>query len=191
MLLAAMGREIKPRPDMSRGWRMLSLQEASTCLEEGLLPQPSVEDLASMLHKCRNERARGFALQLHAYMLKHGLEAYPSLGNYLVSAYVDVGCLHDAELVFDGLMHFNDSLWNSLIIAYAQSGRLRHALSLYHKMRKMDSVYPHAHTYIHLLKACSKLNDLESGMHIHADIARTGVLDRDIFVGCTLVDMYA
>lgn len=42
-----------------------------------------------------------------------------------------------------------------------------------------------------LLKSCAKQKDLRAGGIIHAEIARRGLLEKDIFAGSSLVSMYA
>ena len=74
----------------------------------------------------------------------------------------------------------------------SKQGNLIKALKLYKKMGLISSTfYPSGHAYIALLKACIALNDIESGKKLHADISSTRLLERDTFVGSSLVDMYA
>eukprot|EP00250_Pteridium_aquilinum_P000713 c10859_g2_i1 orf=1-276(-) len=84
----------------------------------------------------------------------------------------------------------SQSSWNSLITSCIKSGMLHHALSLYQQLPKDNSVYLSGHTYVTLLKACSKLKDLEGGLMLHADVAGTGLIENDLFIGNTLIDMY-
>eukprot|EP00250_Pteridium_aquilinum_P017995 c23889_g2_i1 orf=481-1056(+) len=44
---------------------------------------------------------------------------------------------------------------------------------------------------VSLLKDCAKKKDLHRGSRIHADIVTRRLLEKDIFVGSTLVNMYA
>ena len=48
-----------------------------------------------------------------------------------------------------------------------------------------------AFTFMSLLKACTKLNDLQSGMQIHSEILENNMITSDGFVGNALIDMYA
>ncbi|KAI5058733.1 hypothetical protein GOP47_0026903 [Adiantum capillus-veneris] len=164
-----------------------------SCHDQELLAQASVEDLVCMLRKCKTERAPSLARWLHAHILKRGLlDTCASIGNYLVLVYVELGLIHDAQLVFAQFRHLmNASSCSFLISAHARSGNPKLALSLHHNRNKTDSAYPYSRTYVDLLKACSKLKDQESGANIHIDLLRQGVLNKDIFVGSALVDMYA
>eukprot|EP00250_Pteridium_aquilinum_P018259 c2400_g1_i1 orf=2-256(-) len=44
-------------------------------------------------------------------------------------------------------------------------------------------------TFIASLKACAKQKDLQTGSRIHTDIIRCGLLEKNIFVGNTLISM--
>eukprot|EP00250_Pteridium_aquilinum_P033305 c5425_g1_i1 orf=1-645(-) len=175
----------------SSAWSIPSIQKLLPLLEQGALLQPPLQDLACILQTCRKHRDRPLAIRLHAYMQKIGLEASTSLGNYLVPMLVDVGCIRDAQQVFDRLLHINEWSWDSLISGYVNHGKPHHALLLYQKMPKDGSLQPLRPTFVSLLRACVKLKDLEAGLELHTDVAKRGLLKRDLFVGSTLVDLYA
>ncbi|KAI5073958.1 hypothetical protein GOP47_0011971 [Adiantum capillus-veneris] len=80
---------------------------------------------------------------------------------------------------------------NSLLREYLGCGRLQDALILYFQTRMDVACSLDVHTYVSLLNACSKLKDSERGKEIHKDVARTGLLDRDIYIGSALLNMYA
>eukprot|EP00250_Pteridium_aquilinum_P023922 c27949_g1_i1 orf=57-359(+) len=93
--------------------------------------------------------------------------------------------------VLDKLAHYDKGTWNSLITSYVKQGELRLALSFYQKTQKDDSFNAFSSTFVALLKACVKLKDLEQGLCIHAEVVRKGLFECDVFVGSSLVDMYA
>lgn len=130
------------------------------------------------------------ALRLHAFMHKIGLESHASLGNDLVLMLVDINFIHLAQHVFDLLLRPNKISWNSLITGCLRHENLQHSFVLHQRMEE-SSLLTCPHTYIALLKACGKLKDLGRGCQIHAEIASKGELDRDLYVGSCLVDMYA
>eukprot|EP00250_Pteridium_aquilinum_P030540 c41546_g1_i1 orf=2-454(-) len=151
------------------------------------MQSPSLRALECILHNCRKEKIVAHALCLRSYIRMHGLLANDYLGNLLVSMLVEAGCVHYAHVVFDGLAHVNECAWNALVIGYAKMGESQHACILYHKMQ-VFSVPPSGYAFVALLKACSRLKDMEKGYQMHSDIAERG-LERDLFVGSTLVDM--
>eukprot|EP00250_Pteridium_aquilinum_P021523 c25151_g8_i1 orf=2-613(-) len=172
-------------------WRMLSLEEAVHSLEEDRLPQPSVEDFACILQRCGKERDHTLAHRLHAYMRRTGLESHPLLGNFLIPMLAGVGSMHSAQHVFNRLIQRNEWSWNSLIAGYVNCGKSERAISLYHQMQREDTARPSGHTFVAILKACTKLKDLDKGAKIHAEAARTGFLEGNLLVGNVLIDMYS
>eukprot|EP00250_Pteridium_aquilinum_P024722 c29511_g1_i1 orf=200-586(+) len=80
---------------------------------------------------------------------------------------------------------------NSLISAYIKVGDGRRALNAYHRMHAVDALQLSAYTYVALLKASTKLKDIEIGCTLHARIAQSGLLESNLFVGTALVVMYA
>eukprot|EP00250_Pteridium_aquilinum_P015630 c22679_g18_i1 orf=1-591(-) len=172
-------------------WRLLTLDEAISSLENKLFPQPSFDDLVYILLKCRQERDRAHASRLHAYVRSSGLENHRALGNYLIPMLVDVGNMHDAQQVFDILVNRNEWSWEALITGYIKCGNVHHALFLYERMEKDESMCLSGRILALLLKACTNSKDLQRGLKVHGEIARTCLLERDAFVGSILVDMYA
>ena len=67
------------------------------------------------------------------------------------------------------------------------------AFALYHtSLQSSDSsVLPHSHTFVTSLKACAKLRDYGRGTQIHAEVARMGLVEEDLFVGSALINLYA
>ncbi|KAI5067673.1 hypothetical protein GOP47_0018201 [Adiantum capillus-veneris] len=170
----------------------------STCLEDPLrlseepvLDSLSVADMAHLLQKCGQQRDRMLALRLHCHMRKNGLDIHRLLGNYLIPTLVDVGKLNDAREIFDRFANPNEWSWNSLINGYIRCGKPQDALQLYQKMRKCAHAHRDGHTFVAALKACAKLKNLEQGELIHEEIAKLGLLHKNIFVANTVIDMYA
>eukprot|EP00250_Pteridium_aquilinum_P031943 c44638_g1_i1 orf=224-709(+) len=152
----------------------------------GCTSHPSLEELACILQKCRKEKD---ALRFHAYLRKCGLEAHLLLGNYLVSLLVEVGKISSAEQVFSKLVYRSNLSWNNLITGYVKCKNPLRALTTYQNMQKDSSAQPNGYAYVALLTACTSLKDMENGLGIHAEVARKGLLEKDIFVGSVLVDM--
>ena len=60
-------------------------------------------------------------------------------------------------------------------------------------MRNVDvsSSHPNEHTFVALLKACIKLRDMRTSLHVHVECDSRGFLYNDISLATTLVDTYA
>ena len=152
----------------------------------------SIEDVINILIMCRNEKDLWKSLRLHTYICTNGLEAHPSVGRYLISLFVELDKIWYAHQAFQRLLYVDESSWNALIYGFINHGNPIQAFSLYQKMKDNYLVHcPCGYTFVALLKACISLQDIEKGSQIHADIARIGLFEEDIFIGTTLVDMYA
>ncbi|KAL6500734.1 hypothetical protein OROHE_025531 [Orobanche hederae] len=97
-----------------------------------------------------------------------------------------------AHRVFDSIpstqRKYKTILWNQMIRAYAWDGPFDRAVDLYNEM--VDSgIKPTKYTYPFVLKACSGLHDVETGVKIHGHAKRLN-LDNDVYVGTALVDFY-
>ncbi|KAI5076856.1 hypothetical protein GOP47_0008921 [Adiantum capillus-veneris] len=178
------------RNDPSSFWAALDVEKALSILETETFPPPSVKAFSTILFKCRKQRAKEHVLRLHMYMQKHSLEAHSFLGNHLVATLVDIGSIHDAEQVFNGLEYRNDMSWHALVTGYVKQGKPLLAILLYAKMSDDDRVNLSGRTFVALLKACLMLHDFDKGLEIYAEVARLGFTDRDLFVASTLVDFY-
>eukprot|EP00250_Pteridium_aquilinum_P034709 c7985_g1_i1 orf=1-609(-) len=172
----------------SRESRLCRLQETLPPLQEARMP---IENLAHLVQKCRLDKDRDQGLLLHAYMRKTGLDNHSILGNHLVSMLAEIGSLSEAQQVFDRLLYRNEQSWNSIIIGHIKCGKPQHALSLYQEMSKDHSIHLSTRTLVALLKACASIKDLMSGLKLHREVARLGLVEENLFIGSTLVDMYA
>eukprot|EP00250_Pteridium_aquilinum_P010354 c19325_g4_i1 orf=125-922(+) len=168
---------------------VLALYEELSYLETQNHTKPSIAGLTHMLHMCRREKNLSLALRVHNLICDMGLEAHAHLADPLVSMLAEVGSMRHAQHVFDMLECKSESSWNTIIIGFAKFGELGHACILYEQMQSDASLYAGSCTVVALLNACGRLKDVERGCRLHADIARRGLLDRDVYVGSTLVDM--
>lgn len=159
-------------------------------IEDEVKPDFSVEGLARKLLKCRREKDHVQALQVRVYMRDCGLETHETLGNYLVSTLAEIGRMFDAQQVFENLSHRNSWSWNSLLVCNVKNGYPQGALNVYQRMQKDDFEYLNEHAFVALLKACAILKDLQSGLRLHAEVSSRGLLDKSVFIGSILIDMY-
>ncbi|KAI5056941.1 hypothetical protein GOP47_0028759 [Adiantum capillus-veneris] len=172
------------------GIQFTGLEEALSSLEQGLV-QLSFENFAKLLHKFRKEKDGALVLRLHSYMVKNGLEKHSSLGNHLIPLLVGIGCMHYAHEVFDKLLHPNEWSCYRLINAYINYGKPHSAFVIYDQMRQRSFAYPYGYIFVALLKACTEWKDFERGIKLHVEVARLGLLEKNLHVGSTLVSFYS
>ena len=55
----------------------------------------------------------------------------------------------------------------------------------------VSSSHPNEHTFVAFLKACIRLRDMRTSLHVHVECDSRGFLHSDISLATTLVDTYA
>ncbi|KAI5062662.1 hypothetical protein GOP47_0023201 [Adiantum capillus-veneris] len=155
-----------------------------------MLPYPSLQGIGRILHTFITEKNYAGGVSMHAFLRNHGLSAHVVLGSRVVCMLVEIGCLQSAHQVFNSLVCPDVWSWNALIGGFVKSGDLQQGLSLYQEMQRDVSLHSSGHTFTILLRACMQLRDWITGLHLHAEVARTGLLATNAFVGSTLVQMY-
>eukprot|EP00250_Pteridium_aquilinum_P018853 c24218_g1_i1 orf=516-2621(+) len=166
---------------------MLGFEETLSGLNVGY-GLPLLDHYVPVLQTCRKSKNMEHAKCIHLHFCDLGLDCSGSLNNRLVPTFVECGSIFDAHRVFIQLAEPDEYSWTSLLSGFIQCGRSQQALDLYQNMREED-VLPSAQTFMWLLKACTRLKDVEQGRRFHAEIAEKGFL-RDVFVASTLIDMY-
>lgn len=150
---------------------------------------PSVDTLISTLQNCRESQNLACAKCVHVVVCDYGLETLNALGNCFILTFLECGSLHDAQQVFDRLVHQDESSCTSLMHGYIESEKWQQALHLFEKMRE-DFEDTNSPVFVVLLKACAHQNWVKRGQELHTEIAKEE-LERDLKVGTALVDMYA
>eukprot|EP01018_Ginkgo_biloba_P037444 Gb_29868 [translate_table: standard] len=127
--------------------------------------------------------------KIHYHIVRNGFESHVFVGTALIDMYAKCRSIEDARQVFDKMTHRDVVSWNAMIAGYAQSGHANEAVLLFQQMRVAD-ITPDSVTMVNVLPACADLGVLQQGKCIHDYIIRCG-FESDIFVGNSLIDMYA
>ncbi|CAI0545063.1 unnamed protein product [Linum tenue] len=118
--------------------------------------------VANIMSSCAELAIMEFGQQLHAILVKSGLESSLSVDNSLVTMYAKCGAILDANRVFDSMQNRNVITYTALIVGYAQNGKGLYSLLLYDQMISAG-IAPDYITFIGLLFACSHTGSLEKG----------------------------
>eukprot|EP01018_Ginkgo_biloba_P000473 Gb_25129 [translate_table: standard] len=149
--------------------------------------------LASVLCACANLEALDQGKQVHAEIIKIGIESDVYLGSVLVDMYGKCAkgdSMGDARKLFDRMRQRNVVTWTAIIAGYSENSvQCEEAIKLFDKMERAG-IKPNHFTFASVLKACASLGDLEHGKQIYTQIIKTG-FESDICVGNALVTMYA
>jgi pentatricopeptide repeat protein len=103
--------------------------------------------------------------------------------------YAKCGSMENACRVFNK-MHIQDLItWNAMIFGHVKCGQGQQALELFQIMQQ-EGVQPDPVTFVGVLNACASVVALGNGRWAHEQIIENGC-ESDVFVGNSLVDMYA
>ncbi|KDP42927.1 hypothetical protein JCGZ_23869 [Jatropha curcas] len=132
---------------------------------------------------------------VHAVVWSNGFESNVFVCNAVVTMYGRCGALDHARQMFDEMYKseiFDLVSWNSMVAAYVQSGDTKSALGLFQKMWEMVDVdiQLDAVSLVNVLPAFASMGSWWFGKQVHGFAVRSGLFE-DVFVGNSLVDMYA
>ncbi|KAI5056942.1 hypothetical protein GOP47_0028760 [Adiantum capillus-veneris] len=169
------------------------LMEALECFNQmqkkGLSPDAAT--FASLLRVCGRTGATEKGEELHAEIMRLGLiKKTGVIGSALVDMYVRFGALGKAQEVLDKLCVRDLVSWTALIQGYCQYGQGEKAVDGFFQMKR-ERLSPDEVTFACILKTCGSICAIDTGIDIHAEIEREGLLEKFDVLGSVLVDMYA
>ncbi len=109
------------------------------------------------------------------------------MGNSLVVIYEKCGSIEDACKVFNKIPSRDVVTWTTMILGHMQCGQGQNALILKNATRRCVVKLCY---FCGVLNACASVIALEEGRIVHDKITEKGC-EFDVFVGSSLVDMYA
>ncbi|KAJ7541471.1 hypothetical protein O6H91_10G061300 [Diphasiastrum complanatum] len=151
--------------------------------------QPPINAYVGLLKGCARRKALAEGKQVHALIVRSGLDSDIFLGNMLVDMYAKCCSVLDARKVFNTMPEHNLFSWTAIISAYAYHGEGEEAINLFKQMQQ-KGIAPDKVVFLIVLKACVRIASLEQGKQLHSHIIKSG-FESDVYVGCALVDMYA
>ncbi|EFJ26229.1 hypothetical protein SELMODRAFT_173113 [Selaginella moellendorffii] len=113
---------------------------------------------------------------------------------YMMDVYVSCGDLTSARHFFNIVPYKGVATWNEMILAYAQRGHVEQALGVF-RLMDLEGIEPNQASFVRVFDSCAVASALREGIVVAGlygggDIARSGRLDRDVFLGNLLVQMY-
>ncbi|VAI91927.1 unnamed protein product [Triticum turgidum subsp. durum] len=141
-------------PQATEVWRRM--------LGEGHKPDSVV--LSTMLCHHPDEGKQG--LEVHAWVIRHGLETELSVASALIGMYSRKNELGHALSVFESMPVRDLASWNAIISAHNQDFRV---LMMFRRM--VDSgLQPNEATFVAVLSACDNLGLVEGGMRLFSEM---------------------
>lgn len=166
--------------------------EALACFQRMQLESftPGAVTYTCSLKACASSRFLDEGKKLHAQIDKGGLLDHDIIvGNALVDMYAKCGSLFTAKLVLEKLPARDLFTWTALIAGYAEYKHGEEALECLEQLQA-EGIRPNIVTFLCSVKACASIRNLHKGLEVHAQIERSGMLEKELVIGNALVDMY-
>ncbi|XP_022764847.1 pentatricopeptide repeat-containing protein At2g40720-like [Durio zibethinus] len=126
---------------------------------------------------------------VHAELVKRPIDSSTTVQSALLTMYCKSGSVDDANSVLRTIREMDVVAWGSMISGFCQNSKFREALDYFGRM-DADGVRPDSDIMSSVISACTGLENVDSGCMIHGYVIKIG-LDRDVYVGSSLVDMYS
>ncbi|KAL3720616.1 hypothetical protein ACJRO7_005435 [Eucalyptus globulus] len=146
-------------------------------------------NVCNLLLSITRSRSLPKGLQLHAHIVKSGIQTIPLVSHHLINFYSKSQLPFCSRQVFDEAARKSATTWSSIISAFAQNEFPWQAVDYFRRMVS-GCVLPDDHIFPSATKACAILGRCDVGRSVHSLAVKTG-FDVDVFVGSSLVDMYA
>uniref|UniRef100_A0A0D9W0P3 DYW domain-containing protein n=1 Tax=Leersia perrieri TaxID=77586 RepID=A0A0D9W0P3_9ORYZ len=150
---------------------------------------PDEFGLGSVFRCCAGIRDVVSGRQVHAYVVRSGLDRDMCVGSSLSHMYMRCGCLQEGETVLQMLPSLSIVSCNTIIAGRTQNGDSEGALEYFCMMRGVG-VAADVVTFVSAISSCSDLAALAQGQQIHAQVVKVGV-DKVVPVMTCLVHMYS
>ncbi|KMZ64679.1 Pentatricopeptide repeat protein [Zostera marina] len=144
------------------------------------------KNLIVLLGRCRN---LGDVSPIHALIVRQGYAGNDYIINTLLRAYFQTGSSHSTFSIFDSIASPNLHHWNTMIRGFTSNDCFLDVTDFYHRMRQ-DGLFPNDFTFPFVLKACTRLLDVDLGTKIHTQVVKSG-FSANPFVKTGLVSLYA
>ncbi|KAF3440469.1 hypothetical protein FNV43_RR18753 [Rhamnella rubrinervis] len=165
----------------------VSLQLFFHMRETDILPDKFV--LSSVLSACSMLNFTGGGKQIHAYVLRMGIEMDISVVNVLIDFYTKCGNVQVGLRLFDKLVTKNIISWTTMIAGCMKNSYDWEAMKLFSEMVRL-CWKPDGFACSSILTSCGSLEALKHGREVHAYTIKVN-LENDDFVKNSLIDMYA
>ncbi|KAL2486904.1 Pentatricopeptide repeat-containing protein [Abeliophyllum distichum] len=150
--------------------------------------EPDTYTFPFVLSACAKSLRLFEGIQIHASVLKMGIQDDIFISNSLIHFYGECGEIDEAKRVFDKMYERNVVSWTSLICGYARMDQPKEAVSLFFEMVR-EGIWPNEVTVVCVISACAKLGDLDLGKSVCAHIQESRLTFNAVMVNA-LVDMY-
>ncbi|CAJ2671353.1 unnamed protein product [Trifolium pratense] len=150
--------------------------------------QPLYRNICNTLLSLTYSRSLSKGLQLHAHIIKLGLQSIPLLSHHLINFYSKTHLPYSSLQIFNDSSHKSPTTWSSIISSFAQNDLPLLSLHFFRLMIR-HGLAPDDHIFPSATKSCGILASLPVAQLLHCFAYKTAY-HVDLFVGSSIVDMY-
>lgn len=151
--------------------------------------RPDMATLVALIASCQSVLDLAVGIQIHGLIMKRRVGCETSIGNAVIIMYSNCGSILDAYKAFDDIVNKDEISWSSIIGSHLQNGFELEAVNLCKEMLA-EGIYLTSFSLPLCIAASAKLAAIDLGKQFHSFFVKLG-LEGDIFVGSSIVDMYA
>ena len=155
-------------------------------VKEAMVPDALI--LISVLGACAIQAALNPGKQIHAYVLRIGIELDEKLVSAMVDMYSKSGNIKYAEKIFQRVTNRDAVIYNIMTAGYAHHGNENQAIQQFEEMLERG-VRPDAVTFVALLSACRHCGLVELGEKYFASMTHYNILPEIDHYAC-MIDLY-
>ncbi|WOL05564.1 hypothetical protein Cni_G14293 [Canna indica] len=144
---------------------------------------------SNVLGACHGIQHQSTGEQVHARIIKLGLDSCCSICSSMINAYSSFGSITSCLKIFQGIGTLDIVSWGAMISALVKLGFSRDSLSLLNRLRNTGEK-PDEVILSSALNACANLALLDQSTCIHSNIIKTG-FENCLCVASAMIDAYA
>ncbi|QHN97260.1 pentatricopeptide repeat-containing protein At5g40410, mitochondrial isoform X1 [Arachis ipaensis] len=126
---------------------------------------------------------------IHARVIKSLNFRDGFIGDQLVSSYLNMGLIHDAEKLFDEMANKDFVSWNSLVSGFSKMGHLGRCISLFSMIKSEYGLELNELTLLSIISVCASAQARDEGQYLHCCALKLGML-AEVKVANSLINMY-
>ncbi|CAN6439052.1 unnamed protein product [Victoria cruziana] len=149
----------------------------------------NTDSIVILLSACACGSEPRWGREVHAHVLRIGIQHDTAVGNAMVNMYAKCGAIDDAREVFRLMVKKDSVSWNAMISGLDQNECYRQSFETFLMMMR-ERLVPDNLTFVSTLSSCGSLASVQAGQQVHSHIIKRG-LDSDVSVGNSLLTMYA
>ncbi|KAI5683749.1 hypothetical protein M9H77_04977 [Catharanthus roseus] len=158
--------------------------------QDMLMADVEIDDftMSSVLGLVSHSGELGIGTQIHATVVKLGLESEVTVGCSLLMMYSNVGRIEECQKVFEKIKNHDVISWTAMIASCAQHGKGAEALHTFELMKK-SGAKPDSVTFTGVLSACSHSGLVEEGYFHLQSMKKDYGIEPNYRHYCCMVDL--